>query len=78
MKQVSNDWANQSFQFATFKTRGELLLKGDRVLEILALLEESLMILSSLITNRYNVPFKKQIQGLVKSLSDTNEILENW
>ncbi len=52
--------------------------KGDRVLEILALLEESLMILSSLITNRYNVPFKKQIQGLVKSLSDTNEILENW
>ncbi len=78
LKQVTLDWANQSFQFASFKTRGELLLKGDRVLEILALLEESLMILSSLITNRYNVPFKKQIQALVKSLSDTNEILENW
>ena len=74
----AQDWSNQSFQFAPFKARGELLLKGDRVLEILALLEESLMILSSLITNRYNVPFKKQIQALVKSLSDTNEILENW
>ena len=24
------------------------------------------------------MPFKKQIQALVKSLSDTNEILENW
>jgi dynein heavy chain len=55
-----------------------LLLKGDRVIEIMAALEESLMLLSSLVTNRYNVPFKKQIQTWIKNLTDTNEVLENW
>ena len=78
LKQVQVDWTNQEFLFGQFKSRGELLLKGDRVTEIMALLEESLMVLSSLMSNRYNVPFKKSIQTWVKNLSDTNEILENW
>ncbi len=54
------------------------MLKGDRVIEIMAALEESLMLLSSLVTNRYNAPFKKQIQTWIKNLTDTNEVLENW
>jgi dynein heavy chain len=74
---VSNDWASQEFLFVQFKNRGELLLKGDRIIEIMVSLEESLMLLSSLMSNRYNVPFKKNIQQWVKNLSDTNEILEN-
>lgn len=78
LKQVAQDWANQEFLFSSFKSRGELLLKGDRVGEVMVLLEESLMLLSSLMSNRYNVPFKKQIQTWVKNLTDTNEILENW
>jgi hypothetical protein len=28
LKQVVNDWSAQDFQFSSFKTRGELLLKG--------------------------------------------------
>lgn len=78
LKQVVQDWANQEFLFANFKNRGELLLKGDRVTELMASLEESLMVLSSLMSNRYNVPFRNKIQEYVKKLSDTNEILENW
>ena len=78
MKQVTADWTLQEFQFGNFKNRGELLLKGDRVQELTTLLEDSLMVLSSLLSNRYNAPFKKNIQQWVQSLTSTNEIIENW
>lgn len=55
---VMSDWANQELKLATFKTRGELLLKGDRVSEIIPMLEDSLMVLGSLMSNRLvHIPF---------------------
>ena len=52
LNSVISDWATQDLKLASFKTRGELLLKGDRVTEVISLLEDSLMILSSLMSNR--------------------------
>ncbi|XP_026831330.1 dynein heavy chain 8, axonemal [Ooceraea biroi] len=78
LKQIIADWAVVNLQFASFKQRGELLLKGVETAEIIAQLEDSLMIISSLLANRYNVPFKKEIQLWQTKLSNTSEILAKW
>ncbi|XP_076801600.1 dynein axonemal heavy chain 8-like [Clavelina lepadiformis] len=78
LKTLVAEWDGQNFTFSPFKTRGELLLKGQDVQEIVTSLEDSLMILASLLSNRYNTPFKPKIQLWVNKLSGTNEIIEQW
>ena len=52
LKQVIAEWSVQNLGFSTFKTRGELLLKGAETSEIVSLMEDSLMVLGSLMSNR--------------------------
>ena len=52
LKQVKADWAVQNLNFSGFKTRGELLLRGEETSEIISLMEDSLMVLGSLMSNR--------------------------
>ncbi|CAH2266593.1 jg27367 [Pararge aegeria aegeria] len=72
LRQVTNEWSVHELTFQTFNNRGELLLRGDTTAETIGQLEDSLMILGSLLSNR------KQIQQWLYDLQSTNEILERW
>ncbi|KAH9492183.1 Dynein heavy chain 5, axonemal [Bulinus truncatus] len=78
LKMVMSDWSNRTLTFANFKNRGELLLKTSDAMETISFLEDSLMVLSSLITNRYNAPYRTKIQTWVNYLSTTADVLEQW
>ncbi|KAM6971581.1 LOW QUALITY PROTEIN: dynein axonemal heavy chain 8-like [Tautogolabrus adspersus] len=78
LKDVVAEWSSHSLAFAPFRTRGELLLKGADTAEKMTMMEDSLMVLTSLLSNRYNAPFKPSIQLWVQKLSNTSEIIEKW
>ncbi|CAH8867793.1 unnamed protein product [Trichobilharzia szidati] len=75
---IKAEWSAQEFEFVQFKNRGELLLRGDHTLELISLMEDSLMALGSLLSNRYNTPFRKDIQSFISRLSNSSEIIEQW
>uniref|UniRef100_A0A6Q2YIW6 AAA+ ATPase domain-containing protein n=1 Tax=Esox lucius TaxID=8010 RepID=A0A6Q2YIW6_ESOLU len=78
LKDVVAEWSSHTLTFASFRNRGELLLKGSDTAEKVALMEDSLMVLASLMSNRYNAPFKPSIQQWVQKLSNTTEVIEKW
>lgn len=55
LKAVVSEWNTQELSFAPFKNRGELLLKGADTSDVVSLMEDSLMILGSLLSNRYEI-----------------------
>jgi dynein heavy chain len=48
------------------------------VQEITERLEEDQMVLSSINAQRHVLPFKKQVEELIRRFSDTSEILDLW
>jgi len=54
LNQVIGEWKYHSFTLEMFKGRGELLLNVDATMKITSQLEDSLMVLASLSSSRYD------------------------
>nr|XP_054607993.1 dynein axonemal heavy chain 8 isoform X2 [Nothobranchius furzeri] len=78
LSQVKELWSGQTLSLMTFKNRGELMLKGAETSEVFTNLEDSLMVLGSLLTNRYSTYYKPDLQDWVSKLSRSSEIIEQW
>lgn len=52
LKDVMAEWSSHTLTFTTFRNRGELLLKGTDTAEKISMMEDSLMVLASLLSNR--------------------------
>ncbi|XP_067136341.1 LOW QUALITY PROTEIN: dynein axonemal heavy chain 5-like [Centruroides vittatus] len=78
LRSVVDEWQNRRLEFSSFKNRGELVLRGDAAAEIVSILEDSLTAINSLFTNRYNGPFRSDIQRWMRLLSTANEVMERW
>ncbi|CAG5978557.1 unnamed protein product [Menidia menidia] len=78
LTQVKDLWSGQTLSLMTFKDRGELMLKGAETAEIFTILEDSLMVLGSLLSNRYSAYYKAEIQDWVSKLSTSSEVIEQW
>ena len=78
LQAIVRQWKDINLPLAPFKARGDLLIKASEVQDIIAILEESLMGMGQLASNRFNAPFKKEIMSMLQRLSNTNEILERW
>jgi len=68
LKQVIAEWSAQNLSFGTFKSRGELLLRGAETAEIISHLEDSMMVLSSLLSNRSRAPFSPSSAQLISDI----------
>ncbi|XP_072296528.1 dynein axonemal heavy chain 8-like [Eucyclogobius newberryi] len=78
LTQVKETWVGQTLSLIPFKDRGEMILKGAEASEILMTLEDSLMVLGSLLSNRYCAYYKAEIQDWVSKLSISAEVIEQW
>ncbi|XP_068458453.1 dynein axonemal heavy chain 8-like [Clinocottus analis] len=78
LSQVKEVWSGQNLSLMTFKDRGELMLKGADSAEILTMLEDSLMVLGSLLSNRYSAFYKAEIQDWLSKLSTSSDVIEQW
>ncbi|XP_029959357.1 dynein heavy chain 8, axonemal-like [Salarias fasciatus] len=78
LSQVKEVWLEQRLSLTTFKQRGELLLNPGETTEILTLLEDGLMVLSSLLTNRYCSFYKAEVQDWSSKLLTCSDVIEQW
>jgi dynein heavy chain len=75
--EVQDQWNSESLQFCTTNIRKPLLHPSGTA-ELMERLEDSIMILNSLNSNRASIPYKEGLQKLLKSLVTVEETMQLW
>eukprot|EP00485_Elphidium_margaritaceum_P015545 CAMPEP_0202728930 /NCGR_PEP_ID=MMETSP1385-20130828/185872_1 /ASSEMBLY_ACC=CAM_ASM_000861 /TAXON_ID=933848 /ORGANISM="Elphidium margaritaceum" /LENGTH=4770 /DNA_ID=CAMNT_0049395183 /DNA_START=131 /DNA_END=14440 /DNA_ORIENTATION=- len=78
IKNIKESWDKERFEFAAFKSRGEVILRGNVVNDVIEKLEESMANLNQMLTMKHVKPFREDAESLLSTLSDVNDILERW
>eukprot|EP00392_Amoebophrya_sp_AT5.2_P000469 g470.t1 len=79
LDEIGLQWAEYTFEFATWKTRDyPCCLSGGKVVEIQELLEETIMALNTMNAQRHSMPFKEELTTITATLSDTADTIEKW
>ena len=77
IEEVQDQWNSECLQFCTTSTK-KTLLHSSGTAELMERLEDSIMILNSLNSNRASIPYKEELQNLLKSLVTVEETMQLW
>eukprot|EP01135_Chromosphaera_perkinsii_P011757 Nk52_evm3s2496 gene=Nk52_evmTU3s2496 len=75
---VETTWVEEEFTIVNYKSRGKIMHDNKVIQEILTSLDDSLLLLASLMNSRFNGPFKESIGEWVRKLSVVSERVEQW
>lgn len=78
INKVEDEWIGVILILDQFKNRGELMMKPAETSELMMNIEDAQMALGSMLSNKYNAPFRSKIQKWVGALSTAQETLELW
>ncbi|OHT09327.1 Dynein heavy chain family protein [Tritrichomonas foetus] len=78
LHEIECDWQSTEFTFANFKDMKDILLKGAETNEIVTKIEDSIVVLSSLNSNRFVGRFKKDVELWMKKLTTSSTVINEW
>ena len=71
-------WDSQSFEFAAWHNRGDVIFSGVTMTEILEANQDSLSSLMQMRTYKHISFFHERVQGWLKKLEDVEDTLKRW
>eukprot|EP01062_Namystynia_karyoxenos_P079539 TRINITY_DN8407_c0_g1_i1.p1 TRINITY_DN8407_c0_g1~~TRINITY_DN8407_c0_g1_i1.p1 ORF type:complete len:4892 (+),score=1969.11 TRINITY_DN8407_c0_g1_i1:217-14892(+) len=78
LTRIREEWTEREVTLEPFKNRGLLKLKPDATSELLQRVEEAQTTLTTLLTSRFNEPFKRDIILWVHRLTTIQERIGQW
>ena len=78
LKEIEADWQSTEFTFANFKDMKDVLLKGAETNEIVTKIEDSVVNLSGLNSNRFVGRYKKDVESWMKKLTTSSSVINEW